>query len=84
MSGSTPTLTSYEKQHLELLNGILVQLTRIADSMEGAPSEDDIQFSEETIEEYQNLAAMANTDDLVRAIDLAAKDLGEIGKAYNN
>ena len=77
-------MTPYEKQHLELLKGIISQLTRIADSMEGLPAEDEIQFSEETIEEYNNLAAMANTDDLVRAIDLAAKDLGEIGKAYNN
>lgn len=77
-------MTPYEQQHLELLKGIISQLTRIADSMEGLPAEDDIQFSEETIEEYNNLATMANTDDLVRAIDLAAKDLGEIGKAYNN
>lgn len=77
-------MTPYEQQHLELLKGIISQLTRIADSMEGLPAEDEIQFSEETIEEYNNLAAMANTDDLVRAIDLAAKDLGEIGKAYNN
>lgn len=77
-------MTPYEQQHIELLKGIIFQLTRIADSMEGLPAEDDIQFSEETIDEYQNLAAMANTDDLVRAIDLAAKDLGEIGKAYNN
>lgn len=83
MSGSTPTLTSYEKQHLELLNGILVQLTRIADAMEGAPAEDELEFSEETIANWQSLAERVNND-LVNAIEKASNDLGEIGKAYNN
>lgn len=51
--------------------------------MEGAPAEDELEFSEETIANWQSLAERVNND-LVNAIEKASNDLGEIGKAYNN
>lgn len=45
-----PTMKAYEREHLKLLEGILTQLTRIANAMEGDALEPEEVYSKETLE----------------------------------
>jgi hypothetical protein len=52
-----PMMKAYEREHLKLLEGILTQLTRIANAIEGDALEPEEVYSEETL---NNLRATCN------------------------
>ena len=53
-----PMMKAYEREHLKLLEGILTQLTRIADAIEGDRLEPEEVYSEETL---SNLKTACNS-----------------------
>lgn len=52
-----PTMKAYEREHLKLLEGILTQLTRIANAMEGDVLEPEEVYSEKTLNDLKALNA---------------------------
>ena len=53
-----PIMKAYEREHLKLLEGILTQLTRIANAMEGDVLEPEEVYSEETLTSLSEVCAV--------------------------
>ena len=70
-----PTMKAYEREHLKLLEGILTQLTRIANAMEGDVLEPEDVYSEKTLNDLKALNAAVPPE--------VVRDLAEELSAFN-
>lgn len=61
-----PMMKAYEREHLKLLEGILTQLTRIANAMEGDVLEPEEVYSEETLNNLNTVCNAAVPPGVVR------------------